>query len=151
MAKKKRKDGLTYSTEEGPVANNPFSTLSGLTDLPEVPIIPADDKEGEDAGAGTRGEEQSGGYAARQKKERANSSVRVRLDRKYRRGKEVTIVEGVPGTPEELERLATLLKTKCGVGGSVKDGLLIIQGNKRDRVIELLLGEGFRDVKKAGG
>ena len=74
----------------------------------------------------------------------------VSIDRKQRRGKEVTLIEGFVGHTDDLSYLAKVLKTKCGVGGNAKDGDIIIQGNKRDKVIELLEKEGYR-VKRKGG
>ncbi len=76
--------------------------------------------------------------------------LRVWLDRKSRAGKQVTLVKGFAGRDEELKTLATMLKSKCGVGGSAKDGEIIIQGDHRDRIVELLAKEGY-NVKKAGG
>lgn len=78
-------------------------------------------------------------------------SVRVWLDKKNRGGKEVSVIKGISGTDEELKTLAKELKTKCGVGGSVKDGEIIIQGNHRDKIISILSGKGYSNVKKAGG
>ncbi len=74
----------------------------------------------------------------------------VSIDRKQRGGKEVTLVEGFVGDPEDLKELGKLLKSKCGVGGSAKDGEIIVQGNHRDKVCDLLIKEGYQ-VKKKGG
>lgn len=78
-------------------------------------------------------------------------TLRIWLDRKNRGGKEATLVKGFVGSEETLKDLAKMLKTKCGVGGSAKDGEIIIQGDHRDKVVELLKKEGYSDTKKAGG
>lgn len=74
----------------------------------------------------------------------------VSLDKKNRGGKEVTLVEGFVGTDEDLKDLGKTLKTKCGVGGSAKDGEIIVQGNFRDKVMAELTKMGFKVVRKGG-
>ena len=91
----------------------------------------------------TAEEEQDETLPARQQQ------LRVWLDRKQRAGKVVTLVKGFVGRDEDLAELARMLKNKCGVGGSAKEGEIIIQGDHRDRVAELLLKAGY-NCKKAG-
>ena len=80
----------------------------------------------------------------------AEQNLRVWLDRKQRGGKVVTLVKGFGGRSEDLAALARELKSKCGVGGAAKEGEIIIQGDHRDRVVELLTRAGYR-CKRAGG
>jgi len=69
--------------------------------------------------------------------------LRVKLDTKQRAGKVVTLVEGFSGTDADLQSLAKQLKTKCGAGGSAKDGLIIVQGDYREKVISWLKDWGY--------
>ena len=129
MAKK------NYAPKATPPSDNPFASLSGLGDLPSGPDTP--DHE----------ETEEGGNAGAVK----SDPLRVLVDRKYRRGKAATIVTGFTGSDDALQALGKSLKVSCGVGGSVKDGEIIIQGDQRERVIELLLEKGYGNTKKSGG
>lgn len=73
----------------------------------------------------------------------ARQKLRVGIDRRARSGKQVTLVSGFVGTQEDLEALGRTLKTRCGVGGSAKDGEILIQGDHRDRVVALLTEMGY--------
>lgn len=76
--------------------------------------------------------------------------LRVQLDKKQRGGKAVTLITGFIGKEEDLINLGKLLKQKCGTGGSAKDGEIIVQGDFREKVIELLKLYEYK-VKKIGG
>ncbi|TVT43258.1 translation initiation factor [Hymenobacter setariae] len=76
--------------------------------------------------------------------------LRVQLDKKQRGGKQVTLVTGFVGRDEDLQTLGKLLKTKCGVGGSAKDSEIVVQGDFRAKVLEVLLKEGYK-AKQIGG
>jgi translation initiation factor 1 len=76
-------------------------------------------------------------------------SLRVLLDKSGRAGKTVTLITGFVGLGSDIEALSKLLKTKCGTGGSVKDGDILIQGDVRDKVLQILQKEGFK-AKKSG-
>ena len=69
--------------------------------------------------------------------------LRVKLDTKQRAGKVVTLVDGFTGTLDDMEALSKLLKTKCGAGGAVKDGFIIIQGDYKDKIIQWLKDWGY--------
>ncbi len=73
----------------------------------------------------------------------AKQRLKVKIDTKHRGGKTVTLVEGFIGTEEDLEILGKELKTKCGTGGSAKDGLIIIQGDVKLKVLEWLQKWGY--------
>lgn len=77
-------------------------------------------------------------------------NLRVQLDRKQRKGKSVTLVTGFIGREEDLQALAKMLKTKCGTGGSTKEGEIIVQGDFVIKVLALLEAEGYK-VKRSGG
>lgn len=77
-------------------------------------------------------------------------ALRIWLER-GKGGKEATVVKGFTGSAKKLEELAKLLKNKCAAGGNAKDGIIIIQGDHRDKVLKLLTESGFKNVKKAGG
>jgi translation initiation factor 1 len=74
----------------------------------------------------------------------------VSIDRKNRGGKEATLVEGFVGTQDDLNDLAKTLKSKCGVGGTAKDGVIIIQGNFKQKVADILTQLAYR-IKLKGG
>lgn len=81
---------------------------------------------------------------------KSDGIVRVKREVKGRNGKPVTTIHGIEVDNDSLKEIASKLKRKCGVGGSVKNGIIEIQGDKRDTIIPELEKEGFK-VKRAGG
>lgn len=73
----------------------------------------------------------------------AQQKLRVRIEKHHRGGKTVTVVDGFYGKDEDLEALSKILKTKCGAGGSAKDGLILIQGDMKERIVKLLVSMGY--------
>jgi translation initiation factor 1 len=76
--------------------------------------------------------------------------LRVLLDRKQRKGKTVTAIENFIGKTDDLKALAKELKVKCGVGGSAKEGVIIIQSDQRDKIMDYLNEKGYK-TKRVGG
>ncbi|MEX1239615.1 MAG: translation initiation factor [Cyclobacteriaceae bacterium] len=77
----------------------------------------------------------------------AQQNLRVALDKSGRAGKQVTLVSGFVGSQKDLDSLAKLLKSKCGVGGSVKDKDVLVQGDLRDKIVQILQGEGYKATR----
>jgi translation initiation factor 1 len=78
----------------------------------------------------------------------AQQKLRVKLETKHRAGKAVTLIEGFSGSGEDLEDLGKKLKSFCGTGGSAKDGEIIVQGDQREKVLQWLLKNGYKQSKK---
>ena len=73
--------------------------------------------------------------------------LRVNIEKNHRGGKTVTLVKNFIGTEADMKELGKLLKTKCGVGGSTKDGEILIQGDFKEKIIDLLKKEGYTQTK----
>ena len=77
-----------------------------------------------------------------------HQKLKIRLDTKHRGGKAVTLVEGFKGTEDDLTDLGKKLKNHCGTGGSAKDGEIIVQGDQREKVLQWLIKNDFKNSKK---
>ena len=78
----------------------------------------------------------------------AQQRLKIRLDTKHRAGKAVTLVEGFAGKEEDMQELGKKLKSFCGTGGSAKEGEIIVQGDQREKVLQWLIKNGYKQTKK---
>ena len=127
-------DRVVYSTDGGRVSNCPHCGLPYKQCRCDQPSI--------GSGSGSA----SGGQPAK----KGDGIVRIMRDRKHRGGKTVTVITGVPANQNEIAVLAQQLKKLCGSGGTVKDGVIEIQGDHCDKVQAKLTEMGYK-VKRAGG
>ena len=86
-------------------------------------------------------------YSTDEMEPKQQQKLRVSIEKNHRGGKTVTIIKNFVGTENDIKELGRLLKTKCGVGGSTKDGEILVQGDFRDKVIDILKKEGYTQTK----
>ncbi|MFL5590169.1 MAG: translation initiation factor [Ktedonobacteraceae bacterium] len=129
-------DRLVYSTDGGRVSNCPRCGLAYKQCRCDQPST----------GSGSESRTGSGGQPAK----KGDGIVRIVRDRKHRGGKTVTVITGLPANQNEIAALAQQLKKLCGSGGTVKDGVIEIQGDHCDKVQAKLTEMGYK-VKRAGG
>ena len=79
--------------------------------------------------------------------DKQKQKLRVSIEKKGRGGKTVTLINGFVGNENDLKALGKLLRSQCGVGGSVKDGIILVQGDFKQRIIDLLKKEGYTQTK----
>lgn len=121
------------------LSNNPFANF--FSSNPDSPFTPSENLEADEPIEEVPGEEVP----------RNHHNLRILLDRKKRRGKAVTLVVGWEGSEDRLKELGKKLKSMCGVGGSVKDNEILLQGDHREKVLAYLLEQGYSKTKKSGG
>lgn len=80
----------------------------------------------------------------------AQQELRIQLDKKQRAGKVVTLVTGFVGRDAELEELGKALRNFCGTGGSAKDGIILVQGDQKQKVLQCLIKKGYSKTKSIG-
>ena len=124
MKRRQRNASLVYSSDHGRVCSGCGRPVSGCRCDPQA--------------------------GAKPKSPKSDGVVRVGRETRGRKGKGVTVVTGLPLEAGELQDLAKRLKARCGAGGTVRDGVIEIQGEHRDAVVRELEAEGFA-AKKAGG
>ena len=124
------------------------STLKGLAGLGQLSGLVVTEIKPEDAAAAEAEKMAAADKAAQS--QRAKDVVRVHRETKGRGGKAVSLIKGISLADNELQALGKQLKTACGSGGTVKDGVIEVQGDHGDRLVELLKAQGY-NAKRAGG